>query len=60
MKALAVAPEGSVIISGRGTEGSKEKRMTSTTKMAKRPKIMVAVNSVTRRRRNRRFAGSSI
>ena len=60
VKVLAVMPEGSVITSGKFADGSEEKRMTSNAKMAKSPRIMVAVKSVTKRRKNRRFAGSSI
>jgi hypothetical protein len=60
VNALAVAPLGKVIVSGTGAADSAEKRMTSTVKIARRPRIMVAVSTVTNRRKNRKFAGSSI
>ena len=60
MKVEAVVPSGMVIVSGKGVDASVEKRMTSTVKMARRPRIMVAVSTVTNRRRNRKFAGSFI
>lgn len=60
VKAVAVVPSGSVNVSGSAGPLSVEKRMTSRVKMARSPKIMVAVKIVTNRRRNRRFAGSAI
>lgn len=60
VKLRAVAPAGRVIVSGRGAAGVEEKRMTSRAKIARRPRIMVAVRTVTKQRKNRRLAGSSI
>ena len=59
VKADAVAPSGRVTCSGKVSVGAGAfSRMTSNTITVRTPKIIVAVNSVTNRRRNFRLAGS--
>ncbi len=59
VKALARAPSGRVICSGKASVGAGAfSRMTSRTITVRTPKIFVAVSTVTNRRKNRRLAGS--